>query len=142
MAFPKKLLYTIAAFLIGCIGVCVVNFILQVAAIFIDVFDRHLSTSSAFIIVLWIVTGVFGAVFTFGAAESLLGKPAYSGYFTAMTIIVISVIAIVLAIVLLSKGEFNNSPSEYSLLLSNGYVFLSYFLGCGLTALIFRNLDK
>lgn len=138
MALLKKLLYTIIAFLIVCIGVCVVNFVIQILAIFIDVISRN-SSSSAFIIVLWIVTGVFAAVFTFGAAEAII-KTGYSSQFTAITVISISVLAIIFAIILLSKGEFNHSPSEYSLILSNGYVFASFFLGCGLTALIARNL--
>ena len=140
MAFSKKLLYTVLSFLLVCIGVCIINFVLQIVGIFLDVFSRHYESSSAFIIVLWLVTGVFGAVFTFGVAEAFLGKSTYSSQFTAITVIVISLIAIVGAIILLSKGEFNHSPSEYSLILSNGYVFASYFLGCGLTAVIFRNM--
>ncbi|HRF19546.1 MAG TPA: hypothetical protein PK977_15330, partial [Chitinophagaceae bacterium] len=58
------------------------------------------------------------------------------------TILVISILAIIPAIVIMSKGHFMHNPKEFTLLLSNGYVWVAYFAGAGGMAAILRNLDK
>ncbi len=141
MSTGKKIFITILCFIGAIIAVGIANYVLQIAVIFLDVVTR-LSSTSAFVIVLWIVTGVFGAVFTGSGAEQFLGKENFSYKFTGNTIIVISLLSILFAIIMLSKGEFKRSPSEFSLLLSNGYVFLSFFVGSAAMGAILRNLDS
>jgi len=141
MSTGKKIFITTLFFIGAVIAVGIANYVLQIAVIFLDVVTR-LSSTSAFVIVLWVVTGVFGAVFTVSGAEHFLGKANFSYKFTGNTIIIISLLAIIFAIIMLSKGEFKGSPSEFSLLLSNGYVFLSFFAGSAGMAAILRNLDS
>ena len=140
MSRSKKIVITILAFIVAIIAVSIVSYILQIAVIFLDIVSR-LSSSSAFVIVLWIVTGVFGAVFAVSGAEQFLGKENFTHKLSGNTILIVSLLAITFAIVMLSKGEFKHNPSEFSLLLSNGYVFLSFFVGAGGMAAILRNLD-
>lgn len=141
MSFGKKIFITILCFIGAIIAVGIANYLLQIAFVFLDIITR-LSSTSAYIIVLWIVTGVFGAVFAFSGAEYFLGKDNFSHKFTGNTIMVVSLIAIVFAVIMLSRGEFKGNPSEFSLLLSNGYVFLSFFAGSAAMAAILRNLDS
>jgi len=140
MALSKKLMYTTLSFVISIIAVCIINYVLQIVVIFLDIVSR-LSSSSAFIIVLWIVTGVFAAVFTVSGAEFLAGKKNFSYKLTGNTVLIISSCAIVFAIILLVNGEFYHNPSDFSLLLSNAYVFLSFFTGSAVMGAVLRNLD-
>lgn len=73
MGLVKKSLLAIVSFAIAMAAACVVNFLMQVAAIFLDVVTR-LESSSAFIIALWFVTGVFTTVMTVGGMEGIAGK--------------------------------------------------------------------
>ena len=93
------------------------------------------------VIVLWLVTGVFGAVISVSVAEHLLGKPLFTYKESAITISVTAVIAIGLAILLFGKNYFNRSASDFSLLFSNGYVFIAYCTGAAGMGLILKNLD-
>ncbi len=140
MSTGKKISIIILSFIGAIIGVSIANFLLQIAIIFLDVVTRF-SSSSAYVIVLWIVTGVFAAVFAFGIAEHFVGKENFTHKFTGNTIIVVSLLAIAFAIIMLSNGEFKHNPSEFSLLLSNGYVFLSFFAGSAAMAAILKNVD-
>jgi hypothetical protein len=40
------------------------------------------------------------------------------------------------------RGDFMLNPREFTLLMSNGYVWIAYFAGAGAMAAILRNLDK
>ena len=129
------------SFFIATVLVCIANFILQVILIFTDIMTR-LNSSSAMVIVLWIVTGVFGAVFTIAAAEQLAGKQKEIYAQAGNVVLVVSLLAIAFAVFFLSRGLFRRDPKEFSLLFSNGYVFISYFSGAAAMALILRKLDK
>ncbi len=118
----KKTAAFIASFAIATVVVCIANFILQ--------------------IVLWIVTGVFGAVFTIGAAEQLAGKEREIDAQAGNVVLVVSLLAIAFAVFFLSRGLFRRDPKEFSLLFSNGYVFISYFAGAAAMSLILRKLDQ
>lgn len=137
---PKKISLNILAFLLGTVAVCFANFILQFVLIFVDIISR-MEASSFMVIVLWLVTGVFGAVISVSVAEHLLGKPLFTYKESAITISVTAVIAIGLAILLFGKNYFNRSASDFSLLFSNGYVFIAYCTGAAGMGLILKNLD-
>ncbi len=136
----KGIIFSGVSFLFSIVAVCIINYILQILVVFLDIITR-LSSSTAFVIVLWIVTGVFAVVFAFSWVEAYTGKGNISYKLTGNTVMIISTVAMVMAIVLLLKGEFNHNPSEFSLLLSNGYIFLSFFAGSATMAAIMRNLD-
>ena len=136
----KFRLQLVLSFLIATVGVCIANFVIQVLLIFTDIVTRWESTSVS-VIVLWIVTGVFGAVFGVAMGDQLTGKRPDIYKQTGNTILLVSLVAIAIAVYLLSQGHFKKNPKEFSLILSNGYVFLSYFVGSGGMSLILRNLD-
>ncbi len=118
---------------------CVVNFMAQIALIFMDVVSR-LESSSALTLVLWFVTGVFGAIFTEAAAGMFIKKEDITYPLVHTPIFIASIVAVVLAVVLLLMGEFVVDNVEFTLLFSNGFVFLSYFLGTGGFSFIGRKL--
>ena len=136
----KKIAALFLSFIIATIVVCVANFLLQIVLIFTDIVTR-LESSSAMVIVLWIVTGVFGAVFTIAAAEQLVGKHKEMYALAGNLVLVASLLAIAFAVFFLSRGLFRRDPKEFTLLFSNGYVFISYFAGAAAMALILRKLD-
>lgn len=138
---PKKIAWNLLSFALATVAVCIANFILQFVLIFVDIVSR-MDSSSLMIIVLWLVTGVFGAVITVSLAEQFLGKGQFTYKLSGITVTVVSAIAIVAAILLFGKSYFNRSASDFSLLFSNGYVFISYFAGAGIMGLILKNLDK
>lgn len=138
----KNIAWNTLAFILMTVAVCIVNYILQIIIIFMDIFSRRLEESVAYIIVLWLVTGIFGSVFTTGLAEHLVKKENFTYKVSGNTILVISILAIIPAIVIMSKGHFMYNPKEFTLLLSNGYVWVAYFAGAGGMAAILRNLDK
>jgi len=109
---------------------CVVNFIAQIALIFMDVVSR-LESSSALTLVLWFVTGVFGAIFTEATAGIFMKKEEITYPLVHYPILIVSILMIVLAVVLMLTGELEADNVEFTLLFSNGFVFLSYFLGTG-----------
>jgi hypothetical protein len=137
----KKNGYILLSFIITIVILCVVNYVFQIAVIFLDIISRRLNSSAAYVIVLWLVTGVFTTVFTEGVAEQLAGKE-HSSYKNVGTVVLItSCLALVFSISLLLAGEFRHDPEEFSLLLSNGYVFTAFFAGTAAMALVFRKLD-
>ena len=138
----KNIAWNILAFIVMTIAVCIVNYILQIIIIFMDIFSRRLEESVAYVVVLWLVTGVFGSVFTTGLAEHLVKKESFTYKVSGNTILLISLLAIIPAILLMSRGDFMHNPKEFTLLLSNGYVWVAYFAGAGAMAAILRNLDK
>lgn len=129
----------ILAFIITTSIMCVLNFIAQIALIFLSLVSR-LESSSALTLVLWFVTGVFGAIFTEAAAGMFLKKEDITYPLVHTPIFMVSIVAVVLAVVLLLMGEFVADPAEFTLLFSNGFVFLSYFVGTGGFSFIGRKL--
>jgi hypothetical protein len=55
-------------------------------------------------------------------------------------VLMVSTAAIVMALVLMFQGEFIADPSEFTLLFSNGFVFISYFFGAAAMSFIGRKL--
>ncbi len=137
----KTIFKFIFSFAFVTVLVCIANFLLQIALILLDVVTR-LESTSAMIIILWVVTGVFAVVFAPGIAAQLTGTEKGIYEPVCNTILAISIIAVISAIVIMSKGHFKHNPSDFSLLLSNGYVFIAYFTGTALMALVMRNLEK
>ncbi len=129
------------AFVIGTVLACIGNFVLQIILLFTDIVTR-MQSSSLMVIVLWVVTGVFGAFFTVGAAESMTGRRADLYKRAGNAVLIISLVAILFAIFYLNRGLFRRDPKEFSLLFSNGYVFIAYFAGAALTSLLLRKLDE
>jgi len=134
-----KYLKIILAFIITTAIMCVVNFVGQIVLIFVDIVSR-MESSSALTLVLWFVTGVFASIFTEAAAGIFLKKEDITYPLLHTPILIISIMAVVLAIVLLFMGEFVADNEEFTLLFSNGFVFLSYFLGTGGFSYIGRTL--
>lgn len=129
------------AFAITTFVMCVLNFIAQIVLIFMDAVSRW-ESSSALTIVLWLVTGVFGAVFTGLTATLFLTKNEITYRLTYNMVSITSAVAIALAVVLMVRGEFMADVDDFTLFFSNGFVFVSYFIGSGGFALVGRNLDK
>ena len=94
--------------------------------------------SSMLTIMLWLVTGVFGAIFTEAAAGLFLDKKEITYPLIHTPVLTVSIVMIILAGVMMSLGEFVSDPSDFTLLFSNGFVFISYFLGAGGFAFIGR----
>lgn len=136
----KKIAALLVSFVIATVAVCIANFVLQIILIFTDIVTR-LESSSAMVIVLWIVTGVFGTVFTLAVAEQLSGKQKDIFAQAGNAVLVISLLAIAFSVFFLNRGLFRRDPKDFSLLFSNGYVFISYFAGAAAMALILRKLD-
>jgi membrane protein YdbS with pleckstrin-like domain len=107
-----------------------------------DIFSRRLEESVAYVIILWLVTGVFAAVFTIGLAEYFVKKENFTYKVSGNIILLVSLLAIIPVIMIMSRGDFMYNPKEFTLLLSNGYVWISYFVGAGTMAAVLRNLDK
>ncbi|MBS1507313.1 MAG: hypothetical protein JSS79_11765 [Bacteroidetes bacterium] len=137
----SKSLKLFLSFVITTVVMCVVNFIAQIALIFIDAVSRW-ESSSALTVVLWIVTGVFGAVFTGLTATLFLPEKEITYRNTYNVVAVVSVIAITAAVALMLNGDFIEDADDFTLFFSNGIVFVSYFIGSGGFALVGRNLDK
>lgn len=137
----KRILQTVIAFALGTFGVCIANFVIQFLLIFVDIISRQ-DASSAMVIVLWLVTGVFGAVFSVSFTEQMLGKEGFTHKESGTVIGVVSVICIGLAFLFFSQGFFKRNASDFSLLFSNAWVFISYFTGAGAMSLILRKMDK
>jgi glucan phosphoethanolaminetransferase (alkaline phosphatase superfamily) len=136
-----RYLKIILAFAITTAVMCVLNFVAQIVLIFIDIISRW-ESSSALTIVLWIVTGVFGAVFTGLTATLFLPEKEITYRLTYNPVMIVSIVAIALAVALMVHGDFIEDVDDFTLFFSNGFVFVSYFIGSGGFALIGRNLDK
>lgn len=81
-------------------------------------------------------------MFTVSGVEFFTGKNHFSYKLTGNIILILSLLMIFAAVILMVKGHFKRNPSGFSLLLSNGYVYISFFSGAGIMAAILRNLDK
>jgi len=125
-----KYLKIVLAFIITTMIMCVVNFIAQLALIFMSVVSR-LEPSSALVLVLWFVTGVFSAIFTEATAGMFMKKEEITYPLVHYPIFIVSLLMIMLAVVLMLMGELETNNVEFTLLFSNGFVFISYFLGTG-----------
>ncbi|MBK8978642.1 MAG: hypothetical protein IPM29_22320 [Planctomycetes bacterium] len=112
---------------------CVVNFVAQIAMVFLDVLTR-LESSSAAILALWFVTGVFTTVFTCGD----LDEPSGDGRFRATVVLWLSCVAVVASIVAACLGWPGGDPLEFSLLFTNVWVVIACFLGAGVMASVLR----
>lgn len=132
-------MYIVLSFIITTTVMCVVNFIAQIVFIFIDLVSR-LDASSLYVIALWFVTGVFASVFTEAVASIFIEKEEITYPLLHTPILITSIIAIIVAIVLMLMGELESDHVEFTLLFSNGYVFISYFVGTGGFSWIGRKL--
>lgn len=137
----KLIAWNILAFVIMTVVIGIVNYILQIIVIFMDLFSRRLQESSLYVIVLWLVTGVFATVFAASLAEHLVKKENFTYKLTGNTLLLLCVVAVVPVIIIMINGDFMHDPKEFTLLLSNGFVWVSYFTGAGAMAAILRNLD-
>lgn len=134
-----RYLKIVLAFIITTTAMCVVNFIAQVLLIFVDIISQW-ESSAALIIVLWIVTGVFAAIFTEATAALFMNKEEITYQVVHYPVLITSIVCIGLAIGVMLNGEFMSDPSEFTLLFSNGFVFLSYFFGSAAMSFIARKL--
>lgn len=134
-----KFFKIVFAFLITTMIMSAVNFVAQIALIFMDLLSRW-ESSSALIVVLWIVTGVFASIFTEGIAGLFINKKEITYRLVHYPVLVVSVMAMVMALVFMFQGHFISDVAEYTLLFSNGFVFVSYFLGAAVMSFIGRNL--
>jgi hypothetical protein len=101
----------------------------------------RLESTSASMIALWLVTGVFTTVITAGVLEQLAGKREAGLPFVGRVSLAISVAAVVLTVVLMLSGHEGRDPMEFSLMFTNGWVVLAFFVGSGLMGAVVRTLD-
>lgn len=132
-AMTGRTLHTIGVFLLWLAAMCVVNFVAQVAMIFVDLLTR-LDSSSAAILALWFVTGVFHTVFTVGDLE----QPPGNARFRALVVLVLSVVAVAASIAAWSFGCPGGDPLEFSLMFTNVWVVIAHFTGAGAMAFVLR----
>ncbi len=135
----KKYFFVVLSFFITTGIFCVINFVAQIVLIFVDTVSRW-ESSSLLTLVLWFVTGVFASILTEAAASVFIAKEEITYPLLHTPILIMSIIAIVLAIVLMFMGELEADNVEFTLLFSNGYVFISYFIGTGAFSWIARKL--
>jgi hypothetical protein len=91
-------------------------------------------------VVLWIVTGVFAAIFTEGVVEYFLDKKEITNRVVYYPVLVLSIAAIIVTLIMLFQDEYIGDPSEFTLLLSNGIVFISCFFGTATLSFIATKL--
>ncbi len=133
MPIVPRILRVLVSFALTMAAACVANFVLQIGMIFLDVLTR-LESSSAAILALWFVTGVFTTVVGVGD----LDKPPGNGRFGSTVVLVLSVIAVVVSIVLAIKGWLGGDPLEFSLMFTNVWVVIAFFVGSGAMAAVVR----
>ena len=121
------------AFAVATAAACGVNFIAQVAMIVLDVLTR-LESSSAAIVALWFVTGVFTTVFAVGDLE----QPPGQARLRARVVLGASAAAVVSSIVAACLGCPGGDPLEFSLLFTNVWVVIAFYVGTGAMALVLR----
>ena len=141
MSKGKLIAWNVLSFAMMTVVIGIVNYILQLIIIFMDLLSRRLQESNLYVIVLWLVTGVFAAVFTASLAEHLVKKENFTYKLTGNILLLLSVLAVVPAVIIMINGDFMHDPKEFTLLLSNGFVWVAYFTGAGAMAAILRNLD-
>jgi hypothetical protein len=130
---PLRVSRVLVSFALAMLCMCVVNFLAQIVMIFLDVLTR-LDSSSAAILALWFVTGVFTTVFAVGELDS----PPGNGWFRATVIGALAIVALVIAIAFAATGQYGGDPLEFSLMFTNVWVVIAHFLGVGAMALVLR----
>jgi hypothetical protein len=123
----------LVSFALAMLCLCVANFLAQIAMIFLDVLTR-LDSSSAAILALWFVTGVFTTIFAVGE----LDQPPGNGFFRATVVGVLAIVVLVIAIAFAATGHHGGDPLEFSLMFTNVWVVIAHFLGAGAMALVLR----
>ena len=141
MTISRKILYLVLALVMAIVITGILNFLLQLLIALIDPIMR-ISASGLYVVVLWIVTGIFCSVLTFSLAEPMLGKENADSKFIARVIIIISIIMIVFSLYLIYDQNMGLPVSEFSLLFSNPYILLSFFIGVAGMSFILRRLNK
>lgn len=116
-------------------ALCCVNFLAQIALIFVDLLSR-LDSSSAAILALWFVTGVFTTVFALGDPDLSPDHARFGGNL----LLAISLAAIGFAIAWATTLGPGGDPLEFSLMFTNAWVVIVFFAGSGAMAWVFRNL--
>lgn len=133
MPLVSRVVRVLASFALWMAGLCVVNFVAQVAMVFLDVLTR-LDSSSLAILALWFVTGVFNTIFAVGELDHPPGK----GRFGATVVGALAIVALVVAIVLATTGHRGGDPLEFSLMFTNVWVVIAFFTGAGAMAFVLR----
>jgi hypothetical protein len=136
MPSVPRILRVLASFALTMLAACVANFVLQIGMIFLDVLTR-LESSSAAILALWFVTGVFTTVIGIGE----LDRPPGNGRFGGTVVLVLSVVAIAAAIVLAWNDCPGGDPLDFSLMFTNVWVVIAFFAGSGAMAAVIRLAD-
>jgi hypothetical protein len=133
VSLVSRVSMVLVSFALAMLCLCVVNFLAQIAMIFLDVVTR-LDSSSAAILALWFVTGVFTTIFAVGE----LDRPPGNGFFRATVVCALAIIALGIAIVFAATGRHGGDPLEFSLMFTNVWVVIAHFLGAGAMALVLR----
>lgn len=128
-----RVLRTLLRFAVVMAAMCVVNFTAQIAMIFADVLTR-LDSSSAAMLALWFVTGVFTTVFAVGE----LDQPPDNARFRGTVLLVLSVLAIAASIWLACTDNVGGDPLEFSLMFTNVWVVIAFFFGTGAMGYVMR----
>lgn len=136
MQFVRRILRVLLSFALTMAAACVANFVLQVAMVFLDVLTR-LESSSAAILVLWFVTGVFTTVVAVGD----LDVPPGNGRFGGTVVLGLAIAAIGASIVLAMNDCPGGDPLEFSLMFTNVWVVIAFFAGAGAMAFVLRLAD-
>ena len=116
-------------------ALCCVNFVAQIALLFVDLLSR-LDSSSAAILALWFVTGVFTTVLTVGDPDHTPDHSRFSGN----VLLGLALLAIALSIVWGATLGGGGDPLEFSLMFTNVWVVIAFFAGSGAMAWVFRQL--
>jgi hypothetical protein len=122
-------------FALAMAALCCVNFLAQIALIFVDLLTR-LESSSAAILALWFVTGVFTTVFALGDPDRSPDHARFGGNL----LLALSLAAIGLAVAWATALGPGGDPLEFSLMFTNTWVVIAFFAGSGAMAWVFRKL--
>ena len=133
MSLLSRVARVLVSFALAMLCLCVVNFLAQIVMIFLDVVTR-LDSSSAAILALWFVTGVFTTIFAVGE----LDRPPGNGFFRATVVGVLAIVALGIAIAFAATGRHGGDPLEFSLMFTNVWVVIAHFFGVGAMALVLR----
>lgn len=91
---------------------------------------------------LWLVTGVFTAVFASGVTDYMGEIPGGKHRRVGTVLVALAVVAIAAAVYLIVEHDFGGDPAESFLPFTNGYVVVSFYLGVGLAGLVIRSMDE
>lgn len=133
MSLASRTLRVVLSFALTMVAACVVNFVLQLGMIFLDVLTR-LDSSSGAILALWFVTGVFTTVIGIGEWD----RPPGNARFAGTVVLALSVVAVAVSVALAVTGSCGGDPLEFSLMFTNVWVVLAFFVGAGAMAWVMR----